>query len=588
MRRSSASRRATTGRPARISLRASERRARRVGDRPQVRRRRTPSGRRLLERRVDRRVHPSVVRGGFVAQRARRERLSLAGVALRRQAARVRRPSRSSRRSAAGPVRGPVTRGHSTRSRPGCCCCCPDAATRLAPCARRAGQALPHRRRPVGADVDRRPGRARSSSSASRRRRTSSSARLAGLRGEIELPIPAASAVKIGGERAYRLARRGVEVEMPLRRRTVYALDVIAYSDGVGDARHARRAREPTCGRSRRRSAGTAARCAARRSGRSASTRPTGPAAPGVDALRSARRSVTGGGCCVRTVEATRPCTAALARGGGCREGRASPAELTPRDARSRSARSTACTAATGGSSRRRVRRGLAPDGRHVRPASADRAREPRRALSTLERRLELLEAAGIEDVLVVEFTLELAAARRRRTSPSRCCGAIGTRVVVAGDGVPLRARRGGDLGAARAARVRRAARRARRRASRRRAIRAAAPRGRRRAAAPLLGRPPEVDGIVVGGDQRGGTLGFPTANLASPPGLLVLRYGIYAGRRRDTGGDLDRRQPALRRHRAADRGVPARLRRRSLRRAARRRALAAAARRAAFGSERS
>ena len=57
--------------------------------------------------------------------------------------------------------------------------------------------------------------------------------RLAGLRGEIELPIPAASAVKIGGERAYRLARRGVEVEMPLRRSTVYALDVIAYTSGV-------------------------------------------------------------------------------------------------------------------------------------------------------------------------------------------------------------------------------------------------------------------------------------------------------------------------------------------------------------------
>lgn len=54
--------------------------------------------------------------------------------------------------------------------------------------------------------------------------------RLAGLRGEIELPVPAASAVKIGGERAYRLARRGVEVEMPLRRSTVYALDVIAYA----------------------------------------------------------------------------------------------------------------------------------------------------------------------------------------------------------------------------------------------------------------------------------------------------------------------------------------------------------------------
>jgi tRNA pseudouridine55 synthase len=54
--------------------------------------------------------------------------------------------------------------------------------------------------------------------------------RLELLRGEVELPIPAASAVKIGGERAYRLARRGVEVEMPRRRSMVYALDVIAYT----------------------------------------------------------------------------------------------------------------------------------------------------------------------------------------------------------------------------------------------------------------------------------------------------------------------------------------------------------------------
>ena len=55
-------------------------------------------------------------------------------------------------------------------------------------------------------------------------------ARLAGLRGEVELPIPAVSAVKIGGERAYKLARRGVEVEMPLRRSRVDALDVITYT----------------------------------------------------------------------------------------------------------------------------------------------------------------------------------------------------------------------------------------------------------------------------------------------------------------------------------------------------------------------
>jgi tRNA pseudouridine55 synthase len=55
-------------------------------------------------------------------------------------------------------------------------------------------------------------------------------ASLARLRGEVALPIPAASAVKIGGERAYRLARKGIQVEMPIRRSQVYALDVISYT----------------------------------------------------------------------------------------------------------------------------------------------------------------------------------------------------------------------------------------------------------------------------------------------------------------------------------------------------------------------
>ena len=53
---------------------------------------------------------------------------------------------------------------------------------------------------------------------------------LARLHGDVELPIPAVSAVKIGGERAYKLARRGVEVEMPLRRSRVDALEVITYT----------------------------------------------------------------------------------------------------------------------------------------------------------------------------------------------------------------------------------------------------------------------------------------------------------------------------------------------------------------------
>ena len=49
------------------------------------------------------------------------------------------------------------------------------------------------------------------------------------LRGEIELPIPAASAVKIDGERAYSLHRRGVAVEMPMRRSTVHALEIVRF-----------------------------------------------------------------------------------------------------------------------------------------------------------------------------------------------------------------------------------------------------------------------------------------------------------------------------------------------------------------------
>jgi riboflavin kinase/FMN adenylyltransferase len=53
---------------------------------------------------------------------------------------------------------------------------------------------------------------------------------------------------------------------------------------------------------------------------------------------------------------------------------------------------------------------------------------------------------------------------------------------------------------------------------------------GEMEAAAKLLGRPLEVDGVVVGGDRRGGTLGFPTANLRVEPNLLVPAYGIYAG----------------------------------------------------------
>ncbi len=61
--------------------------------------------------------------------------------------------------------------------------------------------------------------------------------------------------------------------------------------------------------------------------------------------------------------------------------------------------------------------------------------------------------------------------------------------------------------------------------------------------AAKLLGRPVEVEGMVVEGDRRGRELGIPTANLDVPPNLLLPPYGIYAGAARG---------PALAPHRAA------------------------------------
>ena len=58
-------------------------------------------------------------------------------------------------------------------------------------------------------------------------------AALDGLRGAVDLPIPAASAVKIDGERAYALHRRGVAVEMPVRTMHVRELALQSYEGGV-------------------------------------------------------------------------------------------------------------------------------------------------------------------------------------------------------------------------------------------------------------------------------------------------------------------------------------------------------------------
>ena len=151
--------------------------------------------------------------------------------------------------------------------------------------------------------------------------------------------------------------------------------------------------------------------------------------------------------------------------------------------------------------------------------------------LASLERRLELIEALGPDDLLVVPFTPELS-----RLEPEAFVEAVlrplGARVVTAGEGFRFGAGRRGDLAllAAKGIDVRPVPLVDGVSSSR---IREHLRAGDVEEAARLLGRPAEIEGTVVLGDQRGGTLGFPTANLAVPPELLVPAYGIYAGEAR-------------------------------------------------------
>ncbi|MGY1833483.1 bifunctional riboflavin kinase/FAD synthetase [Blastococcus sp. SYSU DS0510] len=48
--------------------------------------------------------------------------------------------------------------------------------------------------------------------------------------------------------------------------------------------------------------------------------------------------------------------------------------------------------------------------------------------------------------------------------------------------------------------------------------------------AARALGRPHRVDGVVVRGDRRGRDLGYPTANVETPPYTAIPADGVYAG----------------------------------------------------------
>ena len=148
--------------------------------------------------------------------------------------------------------------------------------------------------------------------------------------------------------------------------------------------------------------------------------------------------------------------------------------------------------------------------------------------LVPLQRRIELLEAAGVDDVLVLRFDGGLASLSPQEFAAD-VLQAAGIEVVTAGDGFRFGRGRSGDLNLLRELGfdVRHVPLVENVSSSH---IRKLLQAGDVTTAARLLGRPTEVEGIVVHGDHRGRLLGFPTANLETPSDVLVPKLGIYAG----------------------------------------------------------
>ena len=157
-------------------------------------------------------------------------------------------------------------------------------------------------------------------------------------------------------------------------------------------------------------------------------------------------------------------------------------------------------------------------------------------ALSSLDHRLDLLAALGVDATLVLPFTVEVS-----RWSPEefvdrvlvRALGAVG---VLVGEDFRFGHRAAGDVELLRrlgvehgfdAEGITLAGDGDRWSSTRARALVLA---GNVEAAAQVLGRPHRVEGEVVHGDHRGREIGYPTANLAVGPGVCVPADGVYAG----------------------------------------------------------
>jgi len=151
--------------------------------------------------------------------------------------------------------------------------------------------------------------------------------------------------------------------------------------------------------------------------------------------------------------------------------------------------------------------------------------------ITTLQRRLELLADAGVADTLVAAFTPEFM-----RLTPTAFVDTylrpIGAEAVAVGADFRFGNKRAGSVETLTQLGITVLAVEEVEGVSSS-AIRDAVRDADLATAGSMLGRPFELDGTVVSGDQRGGTLGYPTANIAMDAQLVCPRYGIYAGEAR-------------------------------------------------------
>ena len=161
--------------------------------------------------------------------------------------------------------------------------------------------------------------------------------------------------------------------------------------------------------------------------------------------------------------------------------------------------------------------------------------------LTDADQKLELLAETGVDVTCVVTFDEAKAQMSPSEFARSVLSDGLNTKVIVVGEDFHFGHRRQGNVDTLRELGVELGFRVEPIRLIERpdgvnepvssTAIRRALAGGQVEVAANLLGRPYEVRGEVVRGDQRGRTIGFPTANIAVPQAMCLPADGVYAGR---------------------------------------------------------